>query len=263
MQERISRGDLLPYFSDSNLWIEVGRRNASYCKIIILKERDVARRAFFKFKDRRYGCIAANERLAYEFGVLLNLPVAEVQFLNWDGMDGVVSHCIPGREPLEWRFLPQAIRKSAVTTFRNGRALQYVGIFDAWICNTDRHEDNLMFSRDDEGICNFYMIDHGLGFLGETGRFSQSAWNDPAWLDLGRFLRIEDFPAYMTTSTTLDAFNDKIKSLDTYTLTRMVNSLPDNYIGPEERKTTISLLCDRQRIIDVMLRRWIDKVGKH
>lgn len=253
---------LLPDFSHQDHWVEIGRRNVSYCKIVILKEANGSRRGFFKFKERNSGPIAANERLAYELGTMLSLPVAGIQFLTWDGMDGVVSHCIPGHEPLEWRFLPQPAKDAFLDCFENGELLPFVGLFDAWIANTDRHADNLMFSRTDNGKYVFYMIDHGLAFLGQTGKFANSSWIDPAWLDMGNFLRIAEVTSMMLKSESLDGYAARIQRIDDNDIQCIVNGVPNGYITREEKASTARLLIDRRNKFDEMLRRWKNRVGR-
>lgn len=253
---------LLPYFSHGDQWIEIDRRNTSYCKIVILKESNGSNHGFFKFKERSYGPIAANERVAYELGTLLELPVAGIQFLTWDGMDGVVSHRIPGHEPLEWKFLPEHTKAALPDSFENGEILPYVGVFDAWITNYDRHVDNLMFSRTDNGKYMFYMIDHGLAFLGQKGKFANSSWNDPEWLDIEKFLRIADIRSNMIKLESFDNYTAGIRSMNDDDIWKLVNGMPEGYITEEERASTARLLIDRKLRLDEMLRRWKSSVGK-
>ena len=253
--------DLLPYFSTEDQWVEVERRHSSYCVVVILRERDGLKRGFFKFKERTDGPIAANERLAYEFGTLLELPVAEMQYLTWDGMEGVISHRIAGRDPTEWRFLPAQARSNPSNTFANGAAIPNIGVFDTWICNHDRHEDNLMFSKNDNGDYMVFMIDHGLGFLGQTGKFSQSSWNDPEWLEVDRFVRLSEIRSAMQLGAQID-FVGKIKGIQSAAIVDAVSRQPENYITDAEKKRTISLILDRQSKIDEMLRGWLKKIGK-
>ncbi len=253
---------MLPYFSHGEQWIEIDRRHTSYCKIVILKESNGLNRGFFKFKERTYGPIAANERLAYELGSMLELPVAGIQFLTWDGMDGVVSHRIPGLEPLEWKFLPEHTKATVLDTFENGEILPCVGVFDAWITNYDRHQDNLMFSRTVNGKYMFYMIDHGLGFLGQTGKFAMSSWNDPAWLDFNKFLRIEEIRRLARTSQSLDQFTMRIRTMEDDAITSVVNGIPENYMTKEDKVLTARLLTERKVRLEEMLRAWRINVGK-
>jgi hypothetical protein len=254
--------ELLPYFSHGDQWIEIDRRHVSYCKIVILKEANGLRRGFFKFKERSYGPLAANERLAYELGTMLDLPVPGIQFLTWDGMDGVVSHCIPGHEPLEWRFLPEQAKEGFLGCFENGGVLPCVGVFDAWITNCDRHGDNLMFSRTDSGKYMFYMIDHGLAFLGQKGKFANSSWNDPEWSDMGKFLRIAEIRSAMIKLESLDNYTAGIRSMSDDDIWNLANGMPEGYITEEERTSTARLLIDRKLSLDEMLRRWKSSVGK-
>lgn len=251
----------MPYFSRGDHWIEIDRRHTSYCKIVILKESNGLNRGFFKFKERTYGPIAANERLAYELGSLLELPVAGIQFLTWDGMEGVVSHRIPGHEPLEWRFLPEQAKAALPDTFENGEILPMVGIFDAWITNYDRHPDNLMFSRTDNGKYMFYIIDHGLAFLGQTDKFANSSWNDSAWLDMEKFLRIAEIRTLMLRSQSTVEFTRRIQGIADNEISNLVDGIPENYLARDERNLTARLLIDRKMKLEEMMRRWKTSVG--
>jgi hypothetical protein len=177
-------------------------------------------------------------------------------------MDGVVSHCIPGHEPLEWRFLPQRAKEAFLDCFENGEILPCVGVFDAWIANCDRHADNLMFSRTDNGKYMFYMIDHGLAFLGQTGKFANSSWNDPAWLDMAKFLRIAEIRSIMIKSESLDDYTARMRSIHDDDIWSLVNRIPEGYMTEEEKTSTARLLVDRKLRLDEMLRRWRSSVGK-
>ena len=257
-----------------------------------------------------------SERIACELAALLVMPHATYEFATYEGRQGVVSRSlvdrndrvVHGNELLaavvtdyvqgdRYRNSNHTLRRVLAYLRAGGGLLRapdgwprterirtpldfFIGylMFDAWIANQDRHDENWGVLRMNDG--NLFLapsFDHG----------SSMARNEPDELRLLR-LTTRDMPRHITTFVrsarsaffpsgtdpnppplyTLEAFvqaaghspraaaewRERLESIDTPSITAVIDQVPQAWMSKPARAFTAELLrLNRERILTVQL----------
>lgn len=124
-------------------------------------------------------------------------------------------------------------------------------VFDAWVRNTDRSQDNLLYVRRSTAGPSRYdvvPIDHGECFLGggTVVDFPVGAWPDEEWADPETYCSFkEDFAPHLTAKTVATALT-KLGQLESDFVDAVVHSVPAQWgLGPIAAGSLSEFICRR------------------
>lgn len=255
----------VPYFPDEP-W-EVVHKSMRRGKLYMILQSpwDEARVARFKFgfelgvERNQTGPLSANERIAYEIGELLGLPVMPVQFYNYHGLRGHLAWAVP-QTAKPWSLLDWSIKRHPEKFFRQPDLLQRMFVFDVFIYNHDRHEGNVLVTeRSYYGAHDVYLIDHDLAIFGIYGKWRTYRWWHRAWADCGVFLRIPEVKNMVTRFEQLEPTVAAIEGIPRQKIEAVVDGIRDldeGHLDHFEAHTIKQMLLRRQESLRGMLKRW-------
>lgn len=244
----------------------VVREHKSGFLTVRLVEREVSgmvQTGYFKYaspaKQEKYiGPLVANELLGHRLGTLLGLPMAQTEIAEVRGRLGVVSVQHDARRLYKWSDLDEAVRLAAMERFADPDRLLKTFVFDAWICNIDRSGKNIIVYEQEDGLLDYYLIDHELALLGAL-RFENKAWDSHYWEDIRRYTR-GYHPAllpYATDYERLQPFVEEIAAMDADVIKALIDTCPARVLQSRDRALVEKLLLRRQRKLARIVKRCV------
>lgn len=255
----------VPYFPDEP-WEVVHRRvKDGKLHVIFQSPWDVERVARFKFgfelgvdPDQR-GPLSANERIAYEIGELLRLPVRPIQFYNYHGLRGHLAWAV-SQTAKPWSQLDWHIKRHPQRFLHQPDILAKMLVYDIFIYNHDRHEGNILVTeRSHDGAHDVYLIDHDLALFGRHGKWNTYRWWHKAWEDPRIYIRTPDVRAAVLRFEQLEPTVAAIEAIPGHVLEGMVDGIVDlseGYLTHFEAHTIKQMLARRQEKLRGLLEQW-------
>ncbi|MDP2871900.1 MAG: hypothetical protein Q8P31_05110 [Bacillota bacterium] len=255
----------VPYYPDEPWEVVHKRMKDGKLHMILQSPWDEQRVARFKFgfelgvdPDKR-GPLSANERISYEIGELLGLPVRPIQFYTYHGLRGHLAWAVT-QTAKPWSLLDQMIKRDPARFLSQQDILQRMFVFDLFIYNHDRHEGNVLVTeRSYYGAHDVSLIDHDLALFGTYGKWRTHRWWSPAWNDPGIFIRIPEVKGQISRFEQLESAVEEIESLPGSKLDAIVDGvreLEDDYLTHFEAHTIKQMLSRRQETLRDTLRQW-------
>jgi hypothetical protein len=229
--------------------------------IVVRNNKGKKQKGFFKFPTRknkaRIGPLLANELISYRLAKALKLKVAKVQLTKIKGKRGVVSTVRPAPYHYTWSQLAKKLSYPVIYYIDNPNQLLKTFVFDIWICNLDRHADNLI-TYPLGNKYSFYLIDHGLALLGAI-KWRKVPWNSPYWDHVARYNKhyVQGLISYINDYNQLSKFVKEIQRIPSYKIRKIVKSTPASILSPGKKEIIIKLLLYRQRHLDHIVRLWV------
>lgn len=255
----------MPYFPDEPWEVVHKRIKDGKLYMILQSPWDEERIARFKFgfevgeDPERHGPLSANERIAYELGELLGLPLRPVQFYAYHGLRGHISWAVT-ETAKPWSMLDWAIRRDPRRFLSQPDILQWMFVFDVFIFNHDRHEANVLVTeRSYYGAHDIFLIDHDLALYGIRAKWKTHRWWQPAWRDPGIFIRIPEVKALVCRMEEIEPAIAAIESIERDQIERIVDGIRDldeGYLTHFEAHTVKQMLFRRQEELRGIMRRW-------
>lgn len=211
-----------------------------------------------KFKNNHSGTrILVNEYIASRLAELLGLPVPAFKTISiprsfieqnpiipsrFKGGNQFATLFIPGCTPLN-RNLHTPTQVQIV----NRDALAGMVVFDKWIGNTDRKDNNLLLQPVGKGAYQVIMIDHGRCF-------SDAKWTVKTLRkmpDMGKILKIHQWCAsYFKSPRELVLAADRIVSLPEDMIYQVVHSIPEDWeVSGVEREAVFRHLIQAKTLL--------------
>jgi hypothetical protein len=256
---------VVPYYPDEP-W-EVAHRHIrdGKLRVILQSPWDPERFARFKYgfelgvdPDQR-GPLSANERIGYEIGEMLGLPVRPIQFYNFHGMRGHLAWAI-SNTARPWNQLDWMIRRQPQRFLRQPDIFARMLVYDIFIYNHDRHEGNILVSaRSHQGAHDLYLIDHDLALFGQYGKWKTHRWWHAAWDNPAVYIRTPDVRGAVARFEQLEPTVAAIEAIPGTHLAAMVDGIVDlgeGYLSHFEAHTIKQMLARRQEKLRGMLERW-------
>jgi hypothetical protein len=200
--------------------------------------------AWFKYRlNNSVGPIPANEYIASCLGNLLNLPVAKIQFKEFEGRDGVLSFIV-APEPYTWSQFPY--KEDIAAYIQDFDMLAYMLVFDVFINNVDRNPDNLLYSRAtmNRRKYHFHLIDHGHSLWGPG---TEPSTND---FRFEQHIMLEELRKLFNHG--LEFFEpalNNVKNISTEQIQQIIEAVPEKYLTDQQKQHTKELLLSRQEKI--------------
>jgi hypothetical protein len=219
-------------------------------------------KGYFKFptrKTRKYtGPLLANELISYRLARELHLKVAKIRRAKIQGKRGVVSLVRPALRHYHWSEFSKKVSKPIIDHIDKPERLLKTFVFDIWICNVDRHGNNLITYRKGNKY-SFYLIDHGLTLLGAI-KWGGLPWYSSLWDDVARYNQhyVQGLRSYIYSYRQLSPFVEQIQRIPEYRIRKIVESLPASILSHHEKKIVIKLLLYRQWHLHFIVQRWVD-----
>ncbi|WCK55787.1 hypothetical protein PP175_07585 [Aneurinibacillus sp. Ricciae_BoGa-3] len=228
--------------------------------VVIRRKRGKKQKGYFKFATRknqkRVGPLLANEMISYRLGNLLKLNVATILRARIKGKQGTVSLVKPARNHYTWKQLDKKLEHPVIYYIKNRKELLKTLVFDMWICNLDRHGDNLIVYPTGTKL-NFYLIDHGLALLGAV-KWRKEEWDSPYWNHVTKYNK--HYPSglipYIYSYRQLSPYVQMIQNTPVSKIKQVVNSTPASILPARSKRVVIKLLLKRQKKLDVIVRLW-------
>ena len=240
---------------------------------VILQSLDNPKRvAYFKFGfelgvDPGYkGPLSANERIAYEIGEIMDLPLMPVQFYRHLGLRGHLRWAVP-KTSRNWSFAETWVRHNIRRHFRDPGVLVRMFVFDVFTCNHDRHEGNVLFTVSSAGAKHdLYLIDHDLALYGTQRKWQRYPYDSVRWFDAARFLRLTEVGDLVSGYEDFEPAVETVKQIHDDRIDAMVDgvsALEDgSYLSSREADMVKAMLKMRRERLEPMLRKWCEKNGK-
>ena len=198
--------------------------------------------AIGKTNDAHNPYYVVNELVAAEIGRRLRLPVPpNCVVQNDDGMPFFASLNFN----LTGDSLPPIIPERFRDTFTECCA--DVIVFDAYICNGDRHTRNL--SADYSPPARYNLFDHSHALLGSGNAGIQRLETLKENLGIGGHC----LTAMVTDDRHFDRILKRVEGLEEYFIRDVVESSEEYGLKPEERKRFLEFLLQRQHMVRTLL----------
>ncbi|WP_052947877.1 hypothetical protein [Aneurinibacillus tyrosinisolvens] len=185
-------------------------------------------------------------------------------FIHWTirgrvlkgGQRGVVSLVRPARRHYHWNQLCKRLNSPIMKHIRKPERLLKTFVFDVWICNVDRHGDNLI-AYPKGNKYSFYLIDHGLALLGAM-KWRRAPWYSPYWDEVAKYNRhyVQGLRSYIYSYQQLSPYVKQIQRIPKYKIKKIVKSIPSSILSYRKKKTIIKLLLSRQEYLHFIVHRW-------
>jgi len=255
----------VPYFPDEPWEVVHKRMRNGKLHVILQSPWDSERVARFKFgfelgvEPEHRGPLSANERIAYEIGELLGLPVRPIQFYNFHGLRGHLAWAIT-QTAKPWSQLDWTIRRYPTRYLHDPDILLRMFVYDVFLYNHDRHEGNILVTeRSRGGAHDVYLIDHDLALFGQYGKWRTHRWWHAAWDDPAVFIRSPDLRTVIQRFEQLEPTVAAIEGIGGTRLERIIDGIIDlgeDYLTHFEAHTIKQMLSRRQEKLRGILERW-------
>jgi hypothetical protein len=187
--------------------------------------------------------VAANELIAVKLAGLLGLPVLDHQILEMQGQLFFGSTYM-----LSPSFYPQ-IDETLFKKCENRERVYDLVVFDSWICNVDRHHENLIVRqtrkpKDAELRHLLLLNDHSHCLIqpGGTPATLKSLLAAPP----GNFVRLGFVGAAIRDPQKLGNSIEKARNIHSDDLKNMIQLIPQEFLSMGERPTVEEFLLERK-----------------
>lgn len=255
----------VPYYPDEPWEVVHKRMRHGKLHVMLASPWTPGRLARFKFgfelgvdPDLR-GPLAANERIAYELGEILGLPVRPVQFYHYHGLRGHLAWAVADTAR-PWARLDDDLRRDPSRFLREPDLLYRMLVYDVFIYNHDRHEGNLLATaRGPGGAHDLHLIDHDLALFGQRAKWRTHRWWHPAWDDPNLFARIAELKGMIARFAQLEPAVAAIEAIPAGRIEAIVDGVLDlgeGHLTYFEAQAIKGMLVRRQEKLRGLLERW-------
>lgn len=213
------------------------------------------------------------ERASYTLARQLDLPVPETWLDNVNGFDCSVQRRVPHSRT--WRQVEGGVPQMR-TSIENKDVFPLAALFDIWMANTDRRDNNLLLEALPEGSTpgrarssRLWLIDHGQCGLWPANQFdlSRDAEDIPTDPADAQPLLVENAEKYISTQMPPEyrmavknsqgddrqVLLDQIRSIEDDDIRGAVNEVPEEYISADRKEATVAFLKGRRDALDTVL----------
>ncbi|MBP1168742.1 MULTISPECIES: HipA family kinase [unclassified Paenibacillus] len=211
-----------------------------------------------KFRNNPSGTrILVNEYIASRLAELLCLPVPAFKIMpiprSFIDQNPAIPSRFEGGNQFATLFIPHctSLNRDLHTPKQlqivNRSALAGMIVFDKWIGNTDRKDNNLLLQPVGEGAYQVIMIDHGRCF-------SDAKWKVKTLRkmpDMEKILKVHQWCAsYLESPQELVLAADQIVSLPEDSIYQVVDSIPEDWeVSGEEREAVARHLIQAKTLL--------------
>jgi hypothetical protein len=230
---------------------------------VMCRTNTVSRKGFFKYPTqqsiRKAGPTISNEWIAGQLARLVELNTAETEWAEVDGHYGIVSIVPPVKRYFSWYQFYQQTKGKFIHKLVHPERLLDLLAFDMWICNLDRHSDNLIVYPC-RNQYDFYLIDHGLSLLGAVA-WRGVPWDSPYWFQVTRYNK--HYPAgivrMISSYQQFVPVINRILSIKPHQIAQIVDEVPDAFLLSDEKKMVKAILHSRQQNLSTILSVWLEQ----
>lgn len=220
----------------------------------------IRQKGYFKFPCKqnlkRVDTLLANELIAYQLAKLLNVPAAHVELAEIMGKRGIVSIVQPASAHYSWYQLCKKCSGSPFSRLEDPEQLLRTFIFDIWICNVDRHSDNLI-AIPKGAYFSLYAIDHGLCLLGAM-KWRGVPWDSSYWQHICRYN--VHYPigmrAFIRSYHQLEQHIAAIEGLPPSSILAIIDQVPPDLLLPSQKDIVKKILLSRQQSLRSIVWKW-------
>lgn len=215
-----------------------------------LKEHTASSPRLFFFPDKSQTFIAksrmtnpaepytpANEYLAWEIASYLSLPIPDGIVFDFKGVKYFGS--LYYQPKVLWT--PQIRDK-----LDDRKVIPSVYSFDVFACNTDRHLNNFVFTENNSGTYNLYVIDHGRCFFGEAPS-PTFFLNKDSSTDISGFVKTA--PQLWIAGADISSFKESCEKLEAISSTQIqqfVDGVPTEFLSDGDKELAVKVLDSRK-----------------
>lgn len=228
--------------TNTDEWTQVGPEKKQGVLNLVRDTGDVATVTVSWFKYRLSddnGPIPANEFIASKLGILLDLPVAKIQFKEFDGKMGSLSFSVAA-EPYKWAQFP--FKANIPAYIEEYELLAHILVFDVFINNLDRNPDNLIYESTRRRKYRLHLIDHGHSLLGPS-----SSPTPKEIFSFDQHVMIQELKELFDHG--IDFFKDaltKVQNISEAQIDEILTFVPSNYLDGIQRVAIKDMLLYRR-----------------
>jgi hypothetical protein len=187
--------------------------------------------------------VAANELIAVKLAGLLGLPVLDHQILEMGGQLFFGSTYM--QHP---SFYPQ-IDETLFNRCENRERVYDLVVFDNWICNVDRHHENLVVRqgkkpKDGEARHLLLLNDHSHCLIQPGGTpvgLKSLLTSGPS-----NFIRLPFITAAIKDPKKLETSIERVRALQSDQIRTVIESIPEEFLSQGERPVVEEFLLERK-----------------
>ncbi|TPG90713.1 hypothetical protein EEL32_03535 [Brevibacillus laterosporus] len=215
---------------------------------------------FFKYTNRntakKLGPVLAMELLSYRLARKLGISVAKIEVVTIQGKKGVISYKKGRGRLYNWEEFYQRKGPGAIYKLRFPERLIELFIFDIWIVNVDRHDENIIIFPTRKAY-DFYAIDHSMSLLGAF-TFRKMPWYSRQWEHVAVYNHhyLQGLPHFIRSYNQVKPFIQKIQQLTPVVIKQTVRRIPPSLLTKEQKKQVERVLLRRQRNLHRLAQLW-------
>lgn len=257
----------------SSEWSFIAEYSEKYQGYVWRVKRELEDRVeygYFKFiKEHNIpyaGPMVANEMIATQLGVRVEIPMHQLEYATIKDIDGVVSVVKHLENPkLMWRWdqLPEKVVMNIDKFFKKPKHLINMFVFDVWTCNTDRgtNKNIIAYKDGDEEKYRIYLIDHNHALHDADHKWEKRPYTDSYWDQIHRYYRCPTGVEQLVLANPeyVNRCIRRIQDVSKKEIKEIVWDIPDAYVKKTERKLIYKLLLHRQERLEQMIDEWIKR----
>lgn len=187
--------------------------------------------------------IAVNEWVVAGLAKALGIPIRASEILRWGGA------LFFGSEVLDKGRRMSGPIGTTWTRLKNAPAVAYLVVaLDAWVLNTDRHDQNYLPAVLGNGVGMFLASDHDLGLFGSD----RTAASLPGFVTRpvdAAVVRSPTLRDAISDWDALDAALDAVERVDDGYIQTIVGQLPREWIDAEGQQAAVDFLSRRRALL--------------
>ena len=247
---------------ETTKWNVIGRNSRKLGPIwkVARYVNGVRQTGYFKFPCRsniyRVDSLIANELIAYKLAKRLGINVAEVELTEIMGRRGIVSIVKPASAHYSWYRFSKKCNWSPFNRLKHPEQILRTFVFDIWICNVDRHSENLIATAHGSTY-SVYAIDHGLSLLGAL-KWKGVRWNSTYWQHVNRYN--VKYPngvrGYIRSYHQLLPYIMEIEHLSESSIVDIVDQVPSSLLSLQQKAIVKKMLLYRRKSLRSIVWKW-------
>ncbi|ERM19226.1 HipA family kinase [Brevibacillus halotolerans] len=216
---------------------------------------------FFKYMNRstakRLGPVLAMELLSYRLARKLGISVAKIEVVTIQGKRGIVSHKKRKGRLYSWEEFYRRKGPRAINELQSPERLIELFVFDIWIVNVDRHNENIIIFPTQKAY-DFYAIDHSMSLLG-TFTFRKIPWYSKQWEHVALYNHhyLRGLTHYIQEYSQVKPFIQKIQRLSPVLIKQTVRRIPGSLLSLTQKQQAERVLLNRQKNLHHLVERWL------
>lgn len=230
----------MPISLNDNIWITAGLGKPG--KILTCISPPML--AYFRpsrVNADQAGPLNANEYIASRLGAEIEIPMAKIDFISHEEALGTISFLV-AMNAQSWSNFP--FRTDYNPYLTNPQQLIEMIVFDTWIHNEDRNQENLMFAK------NIYTKKYDLYLIDNTEALYGSS--KPTSRDITHFsasgvVKIDEFKKLLDNNyADFELCIAKIESMQDDKIKSIIDEVPTEFIVDDERDFIYNFLTSRK-----------------